>query len=243
MNQRLTETRESKIEPTRLTSIELDIIRAIGGGDAISTKQLADTLKISGNKLKARLKTLADSGFIRVKKARAYRNTTHFHFLTEKGMELCRRLKVPIEMKVYEGFHTQMKKFTIKIFGEEGWKPTDKKIGEDRYVDIALEKDGKRKLIEIETGSNSNEWIYGNIDKCVKAQAEIPDCDIHFLCASKSVKNRIIQQASKYASDNNTSFKMFVGDYISSMKNLFRKINWEEIEFTGDNNPTDDSNA
>jgi len=48
------------------------------------------------------------------------------------------------------------------------------------------------------------------------------------------VKNRIIQQVSKYALDNNISFKMFVGDYISSMKNLFRKINWEEIEFTGD---------
>jgi len=214
-----------KREDIELDELDLKIIKALGDGEAVSKTELMHHLNTSGKLLNERMGVLINNGYVRYRMARVYRNKVCYYYLTDKGAALFRKLTGKEEVKPeYETLHQQMKDFVIEKCTGEKCTVGDSNIGTG-YVDVLLGRDRKIAKIEVETGENSDEWLYRNIDKCVRVRGAT--C---FLCANEKVKKRVLEQAKKYRDENNRRFRLFVLTF-GQLKQLEHGQHWDEYRF------------
>ena len=213
----------NETKDVELGGMEFRIIKALGSGEAVSRTELMHNLNTSSKILGGRMGVLINKGHVRYRMAKVYRNKVCYYYLTEKGVNLFRCLtgRGEAKPKKSENLHKQIKNLVIEKYVKEGFTVGNSNVGTGN-VDVVLEKDGKTAKIEIETGANSNDWLYRNIEKCAAVAGST-----YFLCADKKVRNRVLQQAARHSLYVNREFIISV----LTFQQLKEGSKWEQIRF------------
>lgn len=189
---------KKKLEECNMLGIE--VIRLLALGKASKSSDLKEKLNVDGTTVRLSTTKLAKLGLIGFKRVRTKGNPV-IYFLRPEG---------EVAFYIIEGLtadeargksikekdHSTVKRRVAEIFTNIGYKPANKRV-KNGYVDLCFRKGGEEILVEIETGSNSYEQVYKNLEKCVKQIGKA-----YFMAVTQEAYNVVLQQSARLRFDN-----------------------------------------
>ena len=182
------------VRASELDGLDWEVIRLIGELRANTRPEVEKAL---GLDVKARLRKLANLGFIRfVKMVEGRGKPKDFYFLSpygEKaylakfGVDVC---KVKVESYHSRISHKHVKERLLRKLESLGYRLKWNKVPQG-VIDVVAERDNIIMPIEIETGSNTDAQLANNISKCVDNYGRA-----YFVVANEGVKRRVVEQAA-----------------------------------------------
>jgi len=188
------------------------IIEVLAEAEAAYSSEIYKELKMSYRVFNEEVKRLVDLGFIAYRKARVYKQTAIYYFLTHDG-ELAFALnsgKFPEDGGVDV---EKLKEDAISCLTLRGWSLVDK-----RGSCLTFENKGERVVVNVENAGKRGQ-IYEDIDKFAM------DGEIYFICGSERIKHLVAQQSAKYSFDHRgMNLVVFVADVEDLKGGKFKRI-------------------
>ena len=203
-----TEMKEVKTteEEIPLDEQNLRIIEALGKAEGSTSSEIYNKLRMSGSTFKKRAQDLIDFGLINFCLAKVYKQKAKFYFLTKKG-----------------------EKFFKEKFGEFSEEVSIDKDSIVNYLITQLSSQGF-KLVK----STEDELVFEKGEKefiinliLNTSLKEIRPGEEFFICASRKLRNFLVQRVAKYCFENKISKIIHVAD----LEKLKEGKVFERIEF------------
>ncbi|MEM5793912.1 MAG: DUF87 domain-containing protein [Candidatus Aenigmatarchaeota archaeon] len=198
----------------RVTYNEWKVLEALASFEGSYTSELYKKLKMSCRVFNEIVEKLSQIGFIGSRKAKVYKQTAIFYFLTHEGelALILRNNTLPKHER--KEFSEEEIKFLENVFTLNGY----------RIVSRTQEK------IEIE--KNEFNFEVSLIAEAVPAKIyeKIKNSrkEIYFVCSSEKIKVCVIQQAAKYSFEHKGIGLIL---YVASIEDFKKGETWKKIEF------------
>jgi DNA-binding MarR family transcriptional regulator len=202
-----TQARDSQeLESTMntLQSVEWEILKILGSGQATFASQIYKLVNVSGGIFKKRAEKLAAKGLIGMSHAKIRKNRMNYYYLTQMGEQAFRK-----------AFPQKPRQESMNL------RPILRTLAEDKWQ---CQLDEKENMLILKKGTTNLRILLKSI---LYEDNPIKPGETFFLCSSDAVKNHILQSAARLSAEAMRNFTIF----ISTVKEFAESGDLEEVEF------------